>query len=213
MPQSDVAPAPKPAPKPVVIPAGTPITIRLGQTIDAKTAKPGDTFQGTLAQPVVVHGVTLVPASSPVTGTVAEAKAPGKFSGAGALSIQLTQITIKGTPYPVSTATVANSVQGKGKRSAVAIGGGTAGGALIGGIAGGGKGAAIGALVGGGAGTAGAGLTGNKALAFPAESAVTFKTQQPVTLTKHPHNDEQNSGMQGEEPPMQQEPQQAKPPQ
>ena len=43
-------------------------------------------------------------------------------------------------------------------------------GALIGGIAGGGKGAAIGALAGGGAGTAGTAFTGNKQIVLPAES-------------------------------------------
>jgi hypothetical protein len=202
MPRSEAAPPPKPAVvQAVVIPAGTPITIRLAQTIDAKTSKAGDTFEGTVAHPVVVNGVTLVPASSPVTGTVVAANPPGKFSGEGNLSIRLTQIGVKGTSFPISTASIGTSIKGKGKRSAVAIGGGTAGGALIGGIAGGGKGAAIGALVGGGAGTAGAAMTGNKALAFPAESALTFKLQHPVTLKK-------GSGAQGEEPPEQPESQQ-----
>jgi hypothetical protein len=199
MPQREVAPPPKPAVvQPVVIPAGTAITIRLAQTIDAKTSKAGDTFEGTVAHPVVVNGVTLVPASSPVTGTVVEAKSPGKFSGEGNLSVRLTHISVKGTSFPVNTASVGTSIKGKGKRSAVAIGGGTGAGALIGGIAGGGKGAAIGALVGGGAGTAGAGMTGNKALAFPAESALTFKLQNPVTLKKGS----------GEQPPEQPESQQ-----
>jgi hypothetical protein len=61
------------------------------------------------------------------------------------------------------------------------VGGGALG-AIIGGIAGGGKGAAIGALAGGGAGTAGAAYTGNKELAFPAETALSFKLKDAVTL-------------------------------
>ena len=66
---------------------------------------------------------------------------------------------------------------------AVPMAGGGAGlGALIGGLAGGGKGAAIGALAGGGAGTAGAAFTGNKDIVLPAESALSFKLDQPLTL-------------------------------
>ena len=70
---------------------------------------------------------------------------------------------------------------GKGKRTAGAVVGGTGVGAAIGGLAGGGKGAAIGALVGAGAGTAGA-MTGNRDITLPAESALSFKLVQPLTL-------------------------------
>ena len=53
---------------------------------------------------------------------------------------------------------------------------------MIGGIAGGGKAAAIGALVGAGAGTVGAATTGNREIELPAESALSFKLAQPLTL-------------------------------
>ena len=172
----------KPAPPPVVIPAGTSITVRLSQAIEAKTSKPGDTFDGTVAHPVVSNGRTLIPLSSVVTGTVVDAAAPGKLKGEGRLSIKLTNMKVRGVSYPITTAVVSNTLHGKGKRSAVMIGGGTGAGALIGGLAGGGKGAAIGALVGGGAGTAGATMTGNEQLAFTAETALTFKLQHPLTL-------------------------------
>ena len=61
------------------------------------------------------------------------------------------------------------------------IGGGTGVGAAIGGLAGGGKGAAIGALAGAAAGTVGS-MTGNRDIELPAESALTFKLDQPLTL-------------------------------
>ncbi len=173
----------KPVPlPPVVVPEGTTVTVRLSQAIDSKKNKAGDTFEGTVTQPVVSHGQTLVPQSSPVTGTVVEAAAPGKLKGEGRLSIKLNSIRIRGVSYPITTATVSNTIHGKGKRSATMIGGGTGVGALIGGIAGGGKGAAIGAVVGGGAGTAGATMTGNQQLAFTAESALTFKLLHALTL-------------------------------
>jgi hypothetical protein len=57
-------------------------------------------------------------------------------------------------------------------------------GALIGGLAGGGKGAAIGAVAGGGAGAAGAAYTGNKEILLPAESAVAFTLSEPLKIRR-----------------------------
>ena len=84
--------------------------------------------------------------------------------------------------YAIETAALTRTQAGKGKRTAVMAGGGAALGALIGGLAGGGKGAAIGAVAGGGAGTGGAAFTGNKDIVIPAESAVSFTLSQPLQL-------------------------------
>jgi glucose/arabinose dehydrogenase len=172
----------KEAVAPTVIPAGTTLTVRLGETISAKTATAGQSFTGTLARAVSVDGREVIPSGSNVSGEVTEAQSAGKFKGAGVLAVRLTSVEAKGRTYNISTSTVAQAVKGKGKRSLVVGGGGAALGAIIGGLAGGGKGAAIGALAGGGAGTAGAAYTGNKELAFPAETALSFKLKGPVTL-------------------------------
>jgi uncharacterized protein YcfJ len=84
----------------------------------------------------------------------------------------------------VQTATVSRSEKGKGKRSAVMIGGGAGLGALIGGLTGGGKGAAIGAAAGAGAGTAGTAFTGNKNIELPAESTISFSLTQPLQMRR-----------------------------
>jgi hypothetical protein len=95
--------------------------------------------------------------------------------------------------YPVATSSVDRAEQGKGKRSTGFIGGGAAFGAIIGGLAGGGKGAAIGALAGGGAGTAGTAFTGNKAIVLPAETLLTFRLEHSVRITEQP---QQQPGLQ-----------------
>ena len=94
--------------------------------------------------------------------------------------MRLTSITVNGVDQSVSTSAVTRTAAGKGKRTAILAGGGAGLGALIGGLAGGGKGAAIGALAGGGAGTGGAAFTGNKDIVLPAESALSFKLEQPL---------------------------------
>lgn len=170
------------APQVITVPKGTIVSVRLGQTVSTKSSNSGDQFTATLAEPLVVGDQTIADTGARATGTVVEAVPLGKFKGGAKLRLSLDALTINGKRYPLQTSSVARAGKSKGKRSAVAIGGGAGLGALIGGIAGGGKGAAIGALVGGGAGTAGAAYTGNKDLVMPAETVLSFKLLQPVDV-------------------------------
>jgi hypothetical protein len=177
---------PQPKPEPIVVPVGTVIAARLDQALSSKTAQVGDTFSATLSQPIVIDGKTVVPSGSPITGTVVDAKAKGKFKGEARLDLAANSITIHGKHYQIRTEMKALTQEGKGKRTAVTTGGGAAGGALIGGLAGGGKGAGIGALVGAGAGLAGGALTGNKQIELPVEAQLTFQLTSPLTFTPGP---------------------------
>ena len=177
------APPPPPEPpKPVVLAAGTALTVTVDQGLSSKTSKGGQKFAASLAQPVSAHGKVVIPKGSHVIGTVVTAKEKGKIKGEGELSLALTSITIHDNNYALQTATLSSTVKGKGKRTAATTGGGAAGGALIGGIAGGGKGAGIGALVGAAGGFVGGALTGNKQIEIPAESVLTFTLSAPLTL-------------------------------
>lgn len=179
------APAPpveKPRPQPIVIPAGSVLTVRTGQALGSKISQTGQSFLATLAQPLSVAGRPALPAGSTVSGTVVTAKAKGKFKGEGQLDLTLTSISVGGHTYRINTSVFSSTEKGKGKRTAATTGGGAAGGALIGGIAGGGKGAGIGALVGAGAGLIGGAATGNKQIEIPAESALSFTLSASLTL-------------------------------
>lgn len=178
---SSPAAAPAPAP-PVVVPAGTTLTVRLGSSVGSKISSPGDSFSATLASAVTVDGNTVIPAGAAARGTVVDAKPLGKIKGGAVLELRLTSVTINDAPVSISTAAISRTEKGKGKRTAVAGGGGAALGAIIGGIAGGGKGAAIGAVAGGGAGVAGSAYTGNKEIVLPAESAISFKLTAPLEV-------------------------------
>jgi hypothetical protein len=166
----------------LVVPAGTVLTVRLGQAVGSKISTSGQTFAATLASPVTVGGNTVSPAGANASGIVVSAKPLGKFKGAASLQLKLTSINVNGAEHNIETSALTRTATGKGKRTATMIGGGAGLGALIGGLAGGGKGAAIGAVAGAGAGTAGTVFTGNKDVVLPAESAISFRLNQPLEL-------------------------------
>ena len=180
--QNTPPPQEAPKPKPIVIPAGTILTVRTGEALSSKSSQEGQTFLATLAQPVSAGGKRALPTGARVRGTVVAAKKKGKIKGEGQLALKLNSISVGGHTYDIHTNTLDSTVKGKGKRTAATTGGGAAAGALIGGLAGGGKGAGIGALAGAGAGFVGGALTGNKQIEIPAETPLSFTLAKPLTL-------------------------------
>jgi hypothetical protein len=176
------AKAPAPVPKAIVVPAGTAIAVRTTNALSSESSKAGETFEASVAQPVVVGGVTVLPAGAAATGKIVKSASAGRMKGEGVLTLALTSLSVKGRSYPVLTEPVSQTAKSRGKRSATMIGGGAGAGALIGGLAGGGKGAAIGALAGGAAGTAGATMTGKRDVEVPAEAVLSFKLSAPLKL-------------------------------
>jgi hypothetical protein len=168
--------------KPVTVPAGTILTVRLNQALGSKISNTGDSFEGSLADPVSVDKNVVIPEGSDVIGTVVDAKPLGRFKGGARLEITLNSITVKGSRYDIETTSSNRAMKGKGKRTAIMIGGGAGVGAVLGALVGGGKGAAIGAGLGAGAGTAGTAFTGNKNVLLPAETLVEFKLVKPVVV-------------------------------
>jgi hypothetical protein len=142
----------------------------------------GDRFAATLARDLVVGGKTLAKAGATARGKVTLAKSSGRLSAPGQLSIRLTSVEVAGKIVPLSTGSYHLEGKSHTKSNATKIGGGAALGALIGGIAGGGKGAAIGAGAGGAAGTGVAAATGKEEAIIPAEKTLSFTTTAAATV-------------------------------
>ncbi|GGA74111.1 hypothetical protein GCM10011507_26840 [Edaphobacter acidisoli] len=170
-------------PAEIDLPRGTPLAIRINEHISVKSSRPGDRFDGDVAEPVSgPDGNIVIPRGTHVDGEIVAAHKRGHFKGASILELRLTSLTLNGTQYPIQTSDYTRSKRGKGKRTAAFIGGGTGLGMLVGGLASGGTGLLIGGLAGAGAGTATGALTGNRDIEIPAESLVRFRLADDLVV-------------------------------
>jgi hypothetical protein len=175
-----------------VIPAGAELQIRTNQAINATSQNVGQTYPAEVAQNVVdQNGAVIIPQGSPATLSVGKVSGGGVAGlGSNQVALGLQSVSINGVNYHVNTnpAQQQSSNQtgvGANKRTAEMTGGGALLGTVIGAIAGGGKGAAIGAVVGGAGGAATQVITRGNQVTVPAETLVTFKLDQPVTLQRY----------------------------
>jgi len=177
------------------IPTGTSVQVRVDEKLSSETATVGQVFHGSVAAPVVANGRTLFPKGAIVTGEVVNVERSGRLSTPGELHLNLRTIRTGGRSYPVSVQTVVIKGEPHTKSNVTKIGGGTAMGALIGAIAGGGKGAAIGAGVGAAAGTGVAAGTGKKAAEVQSETVLAWVAQgAPPVVSKQRQHSGQYSG-------------------
>jgi hypothetical protein len=179
------APEPPPQPKTVTIPAGTLLTVRVDQTLRSDRSQNGDSFRATLDQPLVVDGFVIAERGSQVEGRVSEVDPGGRVRGVANMTLELVRLTTSdGQRVRLQTETFARQGQKDTKGDAAKIGVAAGIGAAIGAIAGGGKGAAIGAGVGGAAGAGGVMATRGKAAEIPAETRLSFRLREPITITE-----------------------------
>jgi hypothetical protein len=184
-PQAPPAPVKPPAPvaRTVSVASGTALPIRLADALDSNTTQTGQTIHGTLTADIIADNMVAIPRGTPVVGRVIQAKDAAHFAGSSLLSIELTQIQLRGAPISVVTSPFSQEGKGRGKNTAMKTGGGAALGAIIGALAGGGKGAAIGAASGGGLGAGVNAVTRGEQVKIPAETLITFKLQSPINVT------------------------------
>jgi hypothetical protein len=168
--------------KRITVPAGTRILIRTVDAIDSSKQKTGFRFTATLETNLQAEEKVIAPRGTTVYGRLAQASSAGRMSGSSELTLELTDIVINGTAYPLLTSTYEVKGKGEGGKTAKKVVGGAGLGALIGGVAGGGKGAGIGAAAGAATGTAVAASKKGQQLQIPSESLLEFRLEQPVAL-------------------------------
>ena len=152
---------------------GTTMRSRMNETINSKMARVGDTFTATITEPVYsTNGVVVIPVGSTVTGRVDTVRPASKGGNPGEISVSFVRVRMpNGKTHAINgsltdlegktTSDNESTATGKkmGNRKLIFIGGGGAGGAILGAAIGGGKGALIGGLLGAGGGFLGEKMT------------------------------------------------------
>src|SRR2546421_4205647 len=163
------------------IPPGTSIKVRIIDQLSSEESEAGDIFHGTLDEPIQANGKELYPRGADVSGRVSNVHRSGRLTEPGELDLILTTVSSGRVAFSVAVQPLVIKGDSHAKSNVGKIGGGAALGAIIGGIAGGGKGAAIGAGVGGAAGAGAAAATGKRAAVVQPESVLTFTSKSAST--------------------------------
>jgi hypothetical protein len=145
----------------------------------------GDSFSGSLEEPIVVDGWVVARRGQAQTGRVSQVKKGGHGSGRSQLGLDLPGLTLAdGEKLTLHTELYQTSAGASSHgRDAAVVGSTTGIGALIGGIVGRGVGAVIGAGVGATAGIIGVISGPGKPAVVPAETVLSFQLQSPVTIS------------------------------
>ncbi|HUI55782.1 MAG TPA: hypothetical protein VLY04_12470 [Bryobacteraceae bacterium] len=170
-------------PPQVTLKAGTFVTIRIDELLASNRNHPGDTFSGTLMQPIVVDGIVVARRGQTVYGRVAQAE---KVKGVSHLGIELSGLTLAdGSQVAVHSQLISrqggrtpNGVQAGTIATTTAVG------TVVGAAAdyGSAMGAGIGAGAGAAAGIIGVLVTRNHPSVIYPETALTFQIQTPLTI-------------------------------
>lgn len=153
---------------------GTRIRVRMNEALSSKTNQVGDTFTTTVTEPVYSStGAVVIPVGSTVRGRVNAVTKAKKGGDPGSIDVAFNQVrlpngtsrNINGSLTDLDTDKAKSDNEGtasgddRKNDKIIFIGGGAAGGAVLGAAIGGGKGALIGGLLGAGAGLLGERLT------------------------------------------------------
>jgi hypothetical protein len=179
------------------VPAGTALMVKLETTLATFSNKAGDPFQARLTQAVLLDGKTVIPAGAMVEGRVTKVAEPRRISGKPTIGILIEALILPTGERFFLDATLVDTNAGRDtdvnqegefkgsghdRRDQLEIGGGTAGGMLIGGLIGGGPGVLIGGVV--GAGSTGVHwLSKHRSATLRAGTELTLELNRPLAMT------------------------------
>jgi hypothetical protein len=168
----------------ITLPAGTALPVVLDTSVGSDISRIEQPVHGHLSRSIHVNGVAVIPAGSAVSGIVTSARRSGKVKGRAYVAMRFSTLTPRGESesYRIQTRTVGRTAPATKQKDALKIGVPAAGGALVGGLVGGGKGAAIGAATGGGAGTAVVLSTRGKEVRLGHGATVIARLAQPLRV-------------------------------
>jgi hypothetical protein len=167
----------------VMLKAGTSLVVRMIDAVDSETARPGQTFAGSLDEPILdADRQELIPRGADVVLKLVDAQQSGTFTGRSELTLNLQSVRVNGRQVRIDTQSISRTSDSRGAQTAKRGGVGAVAGAALGGIFGGGKGAAEGAAIGAGVGAGSQIATKGARVRIPSETRLTFVLDTAVRL-------------------------------
>lgn len=181
------------------VPSGTKIRARMESNLSSKVSQVGDQFTAKTLDPVYSsRGAVVIPQGSEIVGRVDRVQKAVKGGRPGEIDVSFRQIvlpngtkrTINGSLTDLREDDAKSDNEGTARgdrmkhRKIIFIGGGGAGGAVLGAAIGGGKGALIGGLIGAGAGYLGQRLTKGEEAEVKSGDEFGVYLNQSVTLPR-----------------------------
>ena len=167
----------------VTLPAGTVIPLVLDSYVASDTSRIESPVRAHVRRPIVINGLTAIPAGSQLTGYITQAERGGRVSGHARVAFRFTRLTTpRSQQLDVRTSTVARVARSTKAKDARTIGIPAAGGAVVGALVGGKKGAAIGAAAGAGGGTAVALSTRGPEVRLGRGAVASVRLLSPLTI-------------------------------
>jgi hypothetical protein len=169
----------------LVIPMGADLPVRTNEPIDSTKSYEGQTYSASITEDIFdTAGNVAVPAGSSAQLVVRKISRGGAIHSPEVI-LDLYSVSVGTKQYQVVSSDVKETNKkgvGANARTAETVGGGSALGALVGGIFGGGKGLGIGAAAGAGGGLITEVLTRGKEVRVPAESVLRFRLEKTLVL-------------------------------
>jgi hypothetical protein len=178
------------------LPAGTPLKVKLENTLSTFGSKTGDPFSGRVTEAVTVDGKTMIPVGTTVQGRVTKISEPRRIAGKPTIGLfPETMVLPSGERYMLNAPLIDTNLRngtdvntegqfkgaGHDGKDLTEIGFGTGGGMLIGGLAGGGKGLLIGGTIGATA-TVAHWLGKKKSAVLPAGTELLMELSRPLSM-------------------------------
>jgi hypothetical protein len=112
-----VAPVARVVPSAIVVPAGTPLTLRLDEPLGSKISQVDQSFSATLDRDVEVDGHRLIASGAHVTGKVLLARPAGRIAGEATLQLAVTSVKVHNRELDVLTSarSFGPTINGKNK--------------------------------------------------------------------------------------------------
>jgi hypothetical protein len=166
----------------ITVPAGAVLQATLETAVGSDVSRVESPLTARVASDVEIDGLTVIPAGAELNGSVVGVSRPGKVKGRASVAFRFDRLTTADASYNIRTEIVNRQARSTTKEDAMKIGLPAVGGAIVGGIIGGGKGAAIGGATGAGAGTAVVMTTRGDNVHLPVGTAVRVEIAEPLRV-------------------------------